>query len=306
MNRRRIIWIVVAILILSVVSGLAIAFDPAARVQGWVRGEPFFQDRSATSWRRELRTPDENIAATASTALTNGKDKSIPVCVWLLKNADEPQVRLRAAESLGKMGKEAAPAGPDLVAAFNDSDPLVQAVAIRLVGDLAPDVPGAVAGFIRLFPNVEAIRAVAKFKRAGAEAVPKLIELTKHVDPIVRRQSVRTLGKIGVPALTSLPALIALVETDPVPGVREQSAEALGEIGPAAAEGIPVLVKALKDADAMVRRDAVRSLGQMGPLAKGFVADVRALTKDPDERVKKAATDAARLIDPTGKSKSEE
>jgi HEAT repeat protein len=301
MNRRRVSWVVAIILILSVAAGILVALDPAARVQGWVRGEPFFQDRSATSWQRELKTPDENIAAAATAALTNGKDKSIPVCVWLLKNAAEPQVRLRASETLGKMGKEAASAGADLVAAFNDNDPLVRAVAIRVVGDLAPDVPGAVTGLIHLFPNVEAIRAVAKFKQAGAEAVPKLIELTKHEDQSVRRQSVRALGKIGVPALSSLQNLIALIETDPVAGVREQSAEAIGEIGPAAAEGIPVLVKALKDSDAMVRRDAVRSLGQMGPTAKGTLSDVRTLTKDPDERVRKAATEAARLIDPSGK-----
>jgi HEAT repeat protein len=301
MSRRRLIWIVAAFLILSVACGLAVAFDPSARVQGWIRGEPFFQDRSATSWRRELRTPDENIAAVAATTLASGKDKSIPVCVWLIKNADEPQVRLRAGESLWKMGKDAAPAGPDLVVALNDNDPLVRAVAIRVVGQLAPNVAGAVAGLMRLFPDEEAIRAVAKFKQGGAEAVPKLIELTRHENPVVRRQSVRTLGKIGVPALTALPALIALIETDPVPGVREQSAEALGEIGPAAAEGIPVLAKALKDTDAMVRRDAVRSLGQMGPTAKGVLSEVRPLTKDPDERVKKAATDAVRLIDPSGK-----
>jgi HEAT repeat protein len=301
MSRRRVIWIVLVLLMLCGAGGLAIAFDPAARVQGWVRGEPFFQDHSATAWQRELRNPDENTAIAATTALASGKGKAIPVCVWLLKHADETQVRWRVAEALKNMGKDAAPAGPDLVVAFTDSDPFVRGVAIRVVGDLAPDVPGAVAGLIQLFPDVEAIRAVANFKQAGAEAVPKLIELTKHEDAAVRRQAVRTLGKIGVPALTSLPALITLTGTDPVSGVREQSAEAIGDIGPTAAEGIPVLVKALKDSDAMVRRDAVRSLGQMGPTAKSVLAEVRALTKDPEEKVRDAATKAARLIDPAGK-----
>lgn len=301
MNRRLALWIAALLLILIGVAGLAIAFDPSARLQGWVRGEPFFQDRSATAWRRELRSPDENTAAAASKALTEGKKDAIPICVWLLKNADEPAVRLRAAETLQKMGKEADSAGPDLVLCFQDSDPLVRAVAVRAVGDLAPNVPGAVTGLIRLFPDVEAIRAVAKFKQEGSEAIPKLIELTKHTDHIVRRQSVRALGKMGVPALTSLPSLISLIETDPEAGVREQSAEAIGEMGPAAAEGIPVLVKALKDPDAMVRRDAVRSLGQMGPIAKKVLADVQPLTKDPNEKVRDAATKAVRLIDPTGK-----
>jgi HEAT repeat protein len=301
MSRRRVIWIVFVLLMLGGAGGLAVAFDPAARVQGWVRGEPFFQDRSATAWQRELRNPDENTAVAATTALVGGKDKAIPVCVWLLKHADESQVRLRAVEALGKMGKDATPAGPDLVVAFTDSDPFVRSVAIRMVGDLAPDVPGAVVGLIQLFPDVEAIKALANFKQAGAEAVPKLIELTKHEDAAVRRQSVRTLGKIGVPAMASLPALITLTGTDPVSGVREQSAEAIGDIGPTAAEGIPILVKALKDSDTMVRRDAVRSLGQMGPTAKSVLTEVRALIKDPEEKVRDAATKAVRLIDPAGK-----
>lgn len=301
MSRRRVIWIVIAPLLLVGVCGLAVALDPAARVQGWVRGEPFFQDRSATAWRNDLRNPDENIATAATTTLTKGRNQAVPVCVWLLKHADETQVRWRAVEALKNMGKDAAPAAPDLVAALTDNDTFVRSVAVLVVGDLAPDVPGAVAGLIQLFPDVKAIQAVAKFKQAGAEAVPKLIELTKYEDATVRRQAVRTLGKIGVPALSALPTLITLTGTDPVPGVREQSAEAMGEIGPAAAEGIPTLVKALKDSDTMVRRDAVRSLGQMGPAAKDVLPEVRALTKDPEERVRVAATTAVRLIDPAGK-----
>jgi hypothetical protein len=295
-------WMGLVLLLLGVAVGLAAAFDPAARLQGWIGGEPFFQARSATAWRRDLRSPDENTAVSATTTLTNGKEEAIPVCVWILKNADESAARWRAAEALGKMGKDANSAGPDLVIALNDPDALVRGVAIRMVGELTPDVPGAVQGLIQQFPDVEAIRSVARFKQKGAEAVPKLLELTHHEDAAVRRQSVRALGKIGVPALPALPALMALTGTDPVPGVREQSAEAIGEIGPQAAEGIPALVKALQDSDAMVRRDAVRSLGQMGVAAKGVKAEVQALTKDPDEKVRQAATKAVRLIDPAGKS----
>lgn len=289
-------WIGLAFAVVGVLAGLAIAFDPAARVQGWVNGEPFFQGRAATAWRRDLRQPDDLAASTSTDALAAGKSDALPVCAWLVRHAPESQVRTRAVEALTKMGQAAAPAGGDLVAALADPDPLVRAGSARAIGALAPGVPGAVPALVSLFPDRDAIRAVAEFREAGAEAVPPLIKLTKHGDAAVRRQSVRTLGRIGRPALAALPELMTLTASDPDTGVREQSAEAFGDIGPAAAAGIPTLVLALHDENARVRRDAVRSLGKMGPEARDALGAVQALANDPDEDVKKAAKDAARKI----------
>jgi HEAT repeat protein len=248
-----------------------------------------------------LRKSDEvEVAATTST-LANGKAEALPVCTWLLRRAPEPQVRSRVVNVLDKMGPAGGPAGKDLVAALDDPDPLVRAGAARVIGNLAPNVPGAVAALIKLFPEREAIRAVAEFRAAGAAAAPALTALTRHPDAAVRRNAVRTLGRIGQAALPALPDLMTLTTGDPEAGVREQSAEAIGELGAAAAAGIPSLVTALRDGDAKVRRDAVRSLGQMGPTARKVLDSVAALAADPDENVRKAAVDAARKIHPGGK-----
>jgi HEAT repeat protein len=197
------------------------------------------------------------------------------------------------------MGNDAAAAGPELVAALADDDPLVRGVAVRAVGELAPDVPGGVQALISLFPDVDAMRAVARFGPGGAEAVPALITALKHDDPTVRWQAARALGKIGAPAVPAVPELARLATSDPEPLVREHAAEALGDIGPAAADGIPALVQLLRYRVARVRRDAVRALGQMGPTAKGVLGDVRALEQDSDADVRAAATRAIRFIDPT-------
>lgn len=300
--KRRGKWIVAG-LVLLVAAGVGFALlDPDARVRGWMAGEPFYRGRAATAWRHDLRQSDEAGAVAARDALAAGKGEAVPVCVWLLEHAPEPEVQWRAADALRLIGKpDATAAGPVLVKALDDPDPLVRGAVVQAVGALAPDVPGAVPALVRLFPDVQAVGAVANFGPAGAEAVPRLIELLRHPDSKVRWNAARTLGKIGEPALPAVPELVAVMGTDPDALAREHCAESLGQIGPKAVSAIPALVKALADPEPKVRRDAVRSLGQFGPAAKAALPDVKARTKDENERVREAAAKAVRQIDPAGK-----
>ncbi|HSQ58403.1 MAG TPA: HEAT repeat domain-containing protein, partial [Gemmata sp.] len=174
---------------------------------------------------------------------------------------------------------------------------------IRVVGDLAPNLPEAIPRLTALFPEIEAVRAVARYGPAGGPAVAELTELLKDNNATVRWQAVRTLGKLRDSAISALPKIVDRLTADPDPLVREHAAEAVGDIGPGAAEGIPALVKALQDPVAKVRRDAVRSLGQMGKAAEGVIAEVRKSELDPDPEVSGAATRAVRLIDPTATRK---
>lgn len=302
MSRARRVMLVALVLLLVGVVAAAI-FDPSRRLLGWANGEPFYQGRAASAWARDLREADSPQAAEALQTLTAGKGTAAPTCAWVLRHAPEPQARSRAGDALAKMGKEAASAKDDLVAALSDPDPLVRATAVRAIGELAPDVPGAVPALVNLFPDIEAIRAVAKFGPAGGEAVPALAALLTNENSTVRWQAIRTLGKIHEPSLPTLPDLMRLTLSDRDPLVREHAAEAIGDIGPAAAAGVPALVKALKDPVAKVRRDAVRSLGQIGPAARAALDDVRKATGDPDSNVQAAATRALRLIDPAAAEK---
>lgn len=297
MKRRR--WIIAALVLLVIAVALALLADPDRRLLGRAYGEPFFQGRAASAWHRDLRSNDEARSAEVINTLVAGKGESVPVCAWVLRTAPEPESRWRAADALGKFGKDALPAGPELIAALDDADPIVRGVASRAVGEVLPDATKAVPALVKLFPDVDAIRAVSKYRKNGAVAVPHLIEMLKHDDSAVRWQSARTLGKIGEPAVPAVPELMRLTRNDPQPQVREHAAEAMGDIGPAAAAGIPALVAALRDPNARVRRDAVRALGDMGPAAKSVLTDVQTATQDPDADVKSAAQRAARLIDPS-------
>jgi HEAT repeat protein len=298
---RKLAFIGLAVVVVAAIA--AAILDPSRRLIGWVKGEPLYHGRAASAWARDLREPDSPESAEAMQTLVAGKAEAAPTCAWVLRNAPEPEARSRAGDVLAKMGKEAAPAKADMVAALSDSDSLVRAVATRAIGELAPDVPGAVPALVKLFPDIEAIRAVAKFGPAGSDAVPALTALLTHENPTVRWQAIRTLGKIREPSLPTLPDLMRLTLSDPDALVREHAAEAMGDIGPAAAAGVPALVKALKDPDPRVRRDAIRSLGQIGPAAKDALEDVRKATEDSDSNVRIAADRAVRLIDPAASKK---
>ncbi len=297
---RRVVAVVVGLLVVAAV--LFYLFDPDARLKGWVRGDPWFRGRSAAAWQNDLRSPDENTRAAAVRQLKEGGAEAVPVLEWVVKSGGPAEARWEAADVLGQIGPDARPAGPALVAALKDPDPRVREVTVQALGELAPDVPGAVPALVELFPDVKAIRAVAEFKEAGADAVPKLTELLTHSDSVVRWNAARTLQKIGPASGPAVPALVARMLSDPDPAVREHAAEALGPIGPAAHSAVPDLVKALDDPEPMVRRDAVRSLGEMGQAAKAALPKVQALKADPNQRVREAAEQAERWInDPSAK-----
>lgn len=279
---------------------LGIVYDPAARVQGWLGGEPFFAGRSATAWERDLESTDAELRTKTITALAAEGDEATPVCVWVLQKSTKPKARFAAAESLGRIKSPSLPVKAALVATTADADGMVREVAIHAVARLAPDVPGAVAALMAQFPKDSAIYAVGEFRAAGAEAVPALIELLRHENHLVRWNSARTLGRIGEPALPAVSGLLPLLESDAEPIVREYAAEALGGIGPKAtanANVVPALAKSLTYPDQRVRRAAVRSLGSFGPNAKSALVTVKSLQEDPSEDVRRAAAEAAKAIE---------
>lgn len=290
--------IVLLVVLLAVVGGaVAAALDPDARVEGWVRGEPFYRGRSASAWRHDLGQPDENGRAKATEELVAGNAEAVPVLVSVLRAGGGPEARWRAIDAVGRIGAEARDAGPELTAALDDPDPVVQRVAAQALDKLAPHVPDAVPALVKAFPRIEAIRAVARYGAKAADAVPALVGLLKHPDPAVRWNAARALGKLEITAKPAVPDLVAAM-SDPDAEVREHAAEALGDIGPPAADAVPALVKVLADPDYRVRRDAVRSLGNMGAAAKPALAAVQARKADADERVRAAAAVAERKIDP--------
>ena len=120
--KRRSLFIVAIGLIVAAAVGFAI-LDPDAHLQGWVGGEPFFQGRSASAWRRNLIQTDDVRSTAAREALTSGKGDAVPVCVWVMEHAAEPEARGRAADAIRQMGKDGKSGGEALLKATRRSRP---------------------------------------------------------------------------------------------------------------------------------------------------------------------------------------
>jgi HEAT repeat protein len=72
---------------------------------------------------------------------------AVPPLIVALRSED-PTVRLRAAEVLGRMGPEAADAVEELVRLLNDPDVRVRKAAIRTLGQIGPAAKDAVPALI--------------------------------------------------------------------------------------------------------------------------------------------------------------
>lgn len=275
--------------------------EPSGAIRGRLKGEPFYGDRSAESWRRTLAGDDPVAKETDLKALTDGGEATAPVLQFLLRDpAATAEVRWTAAELLGKLGSAARPATADLVAALDDSDSHVRSVVATSLSTIeapAAEVVAPLAKSLDREATVAALRALSVFGPDAAPALPKLIEILndKSREPEIRWNAARTIGKMHAAAASAIPDLVSHLE-DPADRLREHAAEALGDIGPEAAVAIEPLVKTLGDSYFKARRDAVRSLGQIGPAARSAVPAIEKLKDDPEALVRDAAKTALERI----------
>ena len=82
-------------------------FEPTSSVRGWLRGEPFFANRSVSYWERKLASQDPVDQAQIPKQLQDAA--AVPVLGELL-TASDSSVRYQVADILGKIGPPAAEA----------------------------------------------------------------------------------------------------------------------------------------------------------------------------------------------------
>jgi HEAT repeat protein len=173
----------------------------------------------------------------------------LPLSAWqgFLQNPDVGSRRV-AAEKLGLLGPEAAPAVPALVAALADPDDDVRA------------------------------RAADALARVGGPAVWPLRRALADPRPQVRRGAATALGRNPGDPERSAAALAPLL-SDPEPAVRLAALSALCSLGRAPDGAGAVLAGVLEGGDDALRRQALEVLPNLGPAARPALPAVRKLLK---------------------------
>ena len=111
-------------------------------------------------------------------------------------------------------------------------------------------------------------------------------------DPIVRREALRSIGKLKDRAPLDSPAVVPLLikgmqDTDA--GVRTVGATYLGIIQDGGRDAVDALIEGLKDPDAAVRRTSAEALASFGAEAAPAVPALRKAAVDKDPEVAREA-----------------
>ena len=216
-------------------------------------------------WLDELYSQNPREVESASEEVASLGARALPTIQATLRNPDAEAERLKAAlKACGIIGQASAPAIPEVAALLVE-------------------------------PGVTSEAAIA-LSYMGREALPPLREALTNSDPVVRREALRSIGKLKDRAPLELEVVFPLLVngmSDGDAGVRAVGATYLGIIHGADEQAVPALAKGLEDPDAEVRRASAAALGAFGTGAEPALPALRKASTDRNEDV---AREAGRTI----------
>jgi HEAT repeat protein len=184
---------------------------------------------------------------------------------------------------------------PPIHGTFQDPGASPQRVkaALKACGILGPTAASAIGEVAEQLPDptLTAEAAVA-LSFMGRGAFGPLRDALGSEDPVVRRESLRSVGKLKdrapLDARAVLPLLIARA-TDSDAGVRAVAATYLGIIHEGGPDAVQTLILALNDPEIEVRRSAATALGSFGEDAEVALPALRKTAADADPDVAREA-----------------
>ncbi|HXW07974.1 MAG TPA: HEAT repeat domain-containing protein [Vicinamibacterales bacterium] len=126
----------------------------------------------------------------------------------------------------------------------------------------------------------------------GPEAFGPLREALRSEDPIVRREALRSIGKLRARAPLDSHAVIPLLiqgMEDADKDVRTVAATYLGILHDAPESAVPALVQGLSDEHIEVRRASARALGSFEHDIEPAIPALRRAARDPDQDLAREA-----------------
>ena len=243
---------------------------------------------------------DESQALTQLKQLGPAAVEAVPTLIEVLDQGEDAY-RSSAAMALAAIGPAAREAIPALLRALASDDRYTYGSSAYALGMMGPAARAAIPDLRKALgdpdPRLRLQAAVALWRIDAAytaDSVQGLTQLLEHLPPEIEQTwiyIVKTLGEIGPPAQSAVPALRQFLRErqDPRPVA---VAHALWRIDPRQGEfTLPMLIQAAQDrrADRLL---AVQTLGAMGAKAKSALPVLHAL-KDESQQDEDQALQAA-------------
>lgn len=257
-----------ACVVIALVAAAAWTYREIQRVEAPPAARP--QHPPNADWLEQLYSQNPRDAAQAAQIVRQLGQDALPVIQATLRNEHAEAEQLKGAlKACGILGRTASPIIDDVAELL--SEPALTAEAAVALSYMGPEA------FIPLrnalsspdpIVRREALRSIGKLKeRASLETrrvLPLLIERMKDPDESVRAVAATYLGIIHEGAHEVVPVLVAgLADSDPE--VRVASASALGSFDPASARSaLPALRRASRDRNPDVAREAALALVKLG------------------------------------------
>ena len=227
---------------------------------------------------------------------------------WLVDlMSSNPRESEAAAEQVKQLGPKALPLVRDILQEPQADEPL-QKAALRAAGVIGKDAAAVIPDVAKHLYDPELTQeAAVALSFMGPEALPPLENALSSDNAVVRREALRSLGKLTERApLEPRAVLPLLIEgmRDPDAGVRAVGATYLGVIHADPARSVLALASGLADPDATVRRVSAVSLASFsGPDARPAIPALRKATGDRDPDVAREAGATLLKLQTTSASK---
>jgi HEAT repeat protein len=206
--------------------------------------------------------------------------------------SQNPSEAAASAEYVKKLGPGALPV---IHATLQDSHATAERVkaAIKACALLGTTAAPAIDEVAESLPDPALTsEAASALSFMGRGAFKPLRQSLTSDDPVVRREALRSIGKLKERAPLDgravLPLLVDGME-DSDPGVRAVAATYLGIVHEEPAEAVRVLTTGLQDSDVNVRRASAAALAAFGAAAEPALPALRKAASDPDADVAREA-----------------
>src|SRR4051812_3531171 len=184
---------------------------------------------------------------------------------------------------------------PIIHATFQDptAPPERVKAALKACGILGPAAAPALGEVAEQLPDPTlTAEAALALSFMGRGAFGPLRDALRSDDPVVRREALRSIGKLKERAPLDARAIVPLLikgSADPDPGVRAVAATYLGIVQQGGADVVQALITGLSDPEVDVRRASATALGSFGSDAAVAVPALRKAAGDADPEVAREA-----------------